>query len=648
MRTVLPGFLLFIIGLFSLLSLPAGAQLKSIVYDFDGLDIGATDIPEGEFKFGDLSYEIAATDMGRNDMVGDRCLKLALSWNSGTGSFGRGISRYIEFDRSADRFNFYFYNPSSNNQDATFDVLISDDDDQSNDFSSAADDVWKKTVTIPATTGWRFVEIPLTELIDSNPGGNGVFDLAFTGNQGMLLFVEFKFFKAAGASSNPTFFLDYINFSEGPLPRGNSEFELPAKKASDYCVLGAFTEEEIGAYHLTPLKFENQFSAGPGKKIVFVNTFIHWAYGNSTIPASMPGDAAQKLLNDGYTPILTWEPLFAGYTRLDPVQPRLSNILNGDYDSYIDAFADAVKGLSDTVIIRFMHEFEGDWYPWSIVHNDGDPNKYVNAFRKVVDRFRARGASKVKWMWCVNSDYAPYLHYNWIVKSYPGDSYVDIVATDIYNNHFPVAHPWWRSFRWQTAESYYYLAKYFPNKPLYICEVGCRERFSSENPASESKGEWFARMDKELQSNFTKVRALIFFDGAPDQNWLVNSSQNSIQSLKDNIWSDDYYFRERTPPVSVPREEEESDLIVYPNPNIGDLNIIYASNAPRENFTIRIINSLGQSVYFETQSRPANNFSRKLNIDHLPAGLYVVELWAWEPGNPEKVSLQKRRKLKVQ
>src|SRR6478672_2308671 len=104
-------------------------------------------------------------------------------------------------------------------------------------------------------------------------------------------------------------------------------------------------------------------------------------------------------------------------------------------------------------------------------------------------------------MWCVNSDYTPYEYYNWFVKAYPGDTYVSIVATDIYNNHFPQALPWWRSFRWQATESYYYLRKYFPSKPFFIYELGCRERMGSEPASSQSKGQWYAQMDKLLQSN---------------------------------------------------------------------------------------------------------------------------------------------------
>ena len=528
-----------------------GQVLKSLVYDFDGLDIGQTSLPEGDYYLNDLRYQVAANPLASNDMLGDRVLKLNLNWNAGNGTFGRGISRYIEFDPNQDKFNFFIYNPVSNNQNAILDVLIADDDDKSNNYNYSNDDSWKKSLVISGSSGWQFISIPLKDFIDSNPGGNGIFDIAFTQNKGMLLQVEFRFNKTTSVLSNPVFYIDMINFSEGDLPRGATVFDLPNKNPSDYCLLGAYDPENKGEANLIPVHVESLFPVVAGKKLKYANYFLQWAMDGTAVAKELPRSDVQTLINNGYTPIITWEPQFQGYDRLDPVQPRLNNIINGDYNSYIDAFADKIKTYTDTVIIRFMHEFEGNWYPWSISQNNLDPSLYVTAFRMVVDRFRARGVNNVQWMWCVNSDYYPYLSYNWIVPAYPGDNYVDIVATDIYNNHYPTVLPWWRSFRWQATESYYYLTKYFPQKPLYICEVGCRERKSTENTASQSKGAWFAQMDKELQADYHNARALIFFNAVGEQNWAINSSSGSIQSLTNNIWHDDYYFKAFTTPTAL-------------------------------------------------------------------------------------------------
>jgi beta-mannanase len=603
----------------------AKAQLKSLVYDFDGLDIGETNIPDGDYSYGDLTHQVSANPLPSNDMLGDRVIQLNVNWSSGYGSFGRGISRYIEFDPAKDVFNFYLYNPSANGQNAVFSVNMGDDDNQTTSFEYGSDDVWSKNISIPGSQSWQLISIPLSDFADSNPGGNGIFDMAFSGNKGALMQVEFRFAKGTGGTNTPVFYLDMINFSEGALPRGASEFDLPPKQASDYCLLGAFMQENYGENYKIPGQFESMFPADEGKKIKYVNFFQSWAIDGSTVPSYLPGPELQTLLNNGYTPIITWEPMFVGYDRLDPAQPRLSNLNSGSYDSFIDSYADKIKLLSDTVIIRFMHEFEGDWYPWALSQNGGDPSLYITVFQKVVNRFRARGVTNVQWMWCVNSDYTPVKSYNWIVQSYPGDSYVDIIGTDIYNNHYPVSMPWWKSFRWQIAETYYYITKYFPAKPLYICEVGCRERYSSENSASQGKGDWYAVMDKELQSNFHKARALVFFNGFHEQNWFVDSSPSALQSLINNIWNDEYYFKNGGVGISE-RHGYGEGLYIYPNPSTGLVMISYTSNTVKENFTIDITNVTGARIYSERIRATTDRFSKQIDLSNLPKGIYYVRL----------------------
>lgn len=598
----------------------SGQVLKSVVYDFDGLDIGQTDLPEGDYKINDLVYQVAANPLGNSDMLGDRVLQLNLNWSAGNGAFGRGISRFIEFDPTADVLNFYFYNPVSNSANASVEVRVGDDDDGDNAFSMVSDDIWVKNVTISGSSGWQLIAVPLSGLSDSNTGGNGVFDVAFTDTKGMLLFLEFRF--AQNSSSNAVYYMDMIAFSEGVMPAGSSILDIPSPVLTSKCPLGAFEGKPQGMQHLIPSDVEGFFPSVP-KKIKYVNWFLQFAMDGGTTANVFPGNEVAALLTNGYTPIITWEPLYTGYARLDPVQPRLSNIINGELDAYIDAFADTLKSYNDTVIIRFMHEFEGDWYPWSITHNGNDPTTYITAFRKVVDRFRAKGAYNVKWMWCVNADYAPYQAYNWIVPAYPGDSYVDIVATDIYNNHFPVGAEWWMSFKYKAAESYYYLTKYFPQKPLIICEVGCRERTLSENSNSQTKADWLMVMDKELQSDFTKARGLVFFSGVTECDWRMNSSSQSLAAIETHIWNDDYYF-DAGIPASL---NESAEQTVFRVSQTSDRIEIKASNlVSNDKLAVEFFTIEGKIVGNRIIQPQSNTFEMHINTSDLAKGIYLVRI----------------------
>ena len=585
----------YFLSLLLIVQLPCSAQLlKSIVYDFDGFDLGATSLPEGEYKFGDLVYEIAANPLAASDMIGDRVLKVNLNWSAGYGAFGRGISRYVEIDPTQDRFNFYFYNPVKNAQNAVFEFKIADDDNTNNTYETASDDNWKKTFTITPSAGWQLISIPLKDLTDDNTGGNGIFDIAFTQNKGMLLLIEMRFNRPTPNAGNAEFFMDMLCFTEGVMPTGSGILDLPAKTSSDYCLLGAHQKENPGEYYMIPGKFEGMFPAVSGKKIYYVNTYMQWATNGSTTAHALPGAGYQTLINNSVTPILTWEPSFSGFGPLDPVQPRLQDIIDGDYNTYIDNFADKIKTYSDTIIIRLMHEFDGDWYSWCISQNGEDPQKFVTAFRKIVDRFKAKNVTNVLWMWCPNSDHTPYRHWNWIVSAYPGDNYVDIVATDVYNSHYPANQPWWRSFRWQTTETYYYLTKYFPTKPYFICELASRERLSTELSTSQTKAGWIASMDKDLQSFFRKTRAIIFFSENKTQTWAVNTSAPALQSLTDNVWMDDYYFLPKVVGPTVLVETGIQGINVYPNPSQGKITITLPDNL--KNAEVLVYDSKGALI----------------------------------------------------
>lgn len=607
------NLILFLVLFFSVSPLHAQDRLKWVIYDFDGLNLGQTDLPDGDFRGGDLSYQVAANPVGNSDMLGDRVLQLDLNWSGGTGNFGKTNGRFIEINPAQDHLNFFFYNPSSNNKTVTFKVLIGDDDNDNNSFSSAEDDQWQQMVTVTPTGTWNLISLPLNQFTDINAGGNGVFDLGYTGAGGMFVNVNFQFSKASDSPAHEQYFIDMISLSEGNLPHGNTIFDLPGKSPGDHCVLGAYTIESETHPEQVPNVFEGVFN--DGQKITFVNWFMAFSENGSPSPNRLPGNEVSDLLNRGYRPIITWEALYNNWARLDPIQPRLNDLISGKFDSYYDAFGDKLKSYNDTVIVRFMHEFEGNWYPWSLTENAQDPALYIKVFRYVVDRVRARGASKVKWMWCLNAEPAPYRKYNWVMSAYPGDAYVDIVATDIYN-HPNLGIPDWKSFRYTGIESYYYLTKYLPHKPLYVCEVASRERDASEPASSQTKAEWELQMNKEMQSFFSKARALIFFHAIKEHDWRVNSSTASLDVIRTNIWTGDYY-RGRT--VNTEYLKPQENYLAYPNPFQEQIHLKTLEGDPAN--TVQVFDVTGRLVY-----KRENDTSGIIDLKHLKAGIYLLRV----------------------
>jgi hypothetical protein len=582
------------------------ASLVSVVYDFDGLDVGQTDLPDGDYGNGDLSYAIAANPLV-SDVTGDRSLRISLGWQSGQGEFGKATMRFVELNASADYLNFYIYNTSSSGN-AVITVVIAEDDDADDFFNGAVDDKWAKDLTIASSPSWQLVSIPLSGFYDANPGnGNGVFDAAYSNAAGMLFTVGFIFKKPQATSVSDAYYIDMICFSNGPMPVGSSATDLPF--SSGACRLGALSGSNPGQ---TPAEVEGYLP--DGKRLSFVNWFLYYSKNGST-PDEYPGPEVQSLLDNGYIPIITWEMMYQQYSRLDPVQPRLDNLLNGSFDGYIDAFAAKIRSYSGTVIMRIFHEFEGDWYPWSLTQNGKDPAKYKAAFRHVVDRFRAAGATNVQWMWCLNAEPKPYKAYNWVVNCYPGDDYVDIVATDVYN-HPDYGTPAWKSFRYTMAESYYYLTKFYPHKPLYICEVGCRERNGSESGGSQSKADWICAMNKDLQSYFSKAQALVFFSMVKEHDWRINSSTPALDAFIGCIWNSNYYGHV----VDIQKNMDALSFTTFPSPFTSELNLsIEGLNGTAR---VRLFDMLGKVLHNRIIDNPFTRF----DLAALPNGLYVIEV----------------------
>lgn len=576
----------------------------------DGLDIGETDLPDGDYNNFDLTYQVSANPTVQSDVLGDRVLKLNLNWSGGTGTFGKGITKYVELNAATDRFNFYILNPVANYASAVVDVSIKEDDNQDGVYSSSSDDSWIKTLTVPKSANWQLITIPLNSFTDANGGGNGVFDAGYTNNRGELFTISLTFHEPAAATGPETYYIDMLCFSEGALPSGSTILALPPAGATDGCMLGSFAYRNPA--DSVPVEVEALFP--PGNKLEYVNIFMPYAY-SGTVASVLPGSAVQRLIDNGYRPIITWEMMYASYPSLDPVQPRLNSITNGTFDNYIDAFANQVKTYSDTIILRPFHEFDGNWYAWCIEHNNQDPANLIAAYRYLVDRFNAAGADNVLWMWSPNSSPAPNASYNWFVDAYPGNAYVDIVATSLYNHPITGAAPW-RSSRSLLAETYHYMKKYFPSKPFYIAESGCRERYAGELPSSQTKAEWICQFSKDLRSYFSRTKGLVFFHTIKEHDWRINSSLAAKDAVKNCIWTDPFFGSSS---ASINELKDAAVFTAFPNPFLNETSIkIHRKLKP--NAFIRIIDANGREI----RTLPAKN-EMVIGADLLP-GIYLVML----------------------
>jgi mannan endo-1,4-beta-mannosidase len=152
-------------------------------------------------------------------------------------------------------------------------------------------------------------------------------------------------------------------------------------------------------------------AAEAGQTPNLVGQFVEW---NAPFDAT----AATNTLNSGALYYMSWQPF--GTT--------VSAIAAGGSDSYVTAFARAVRAFGRPVAISFGHEFNGYWYPWGT--QDTKAASFVAAWRHIHDIFTAVGASNVIWVWDPNI--INVVSYVGLKQFWPGDSYVDWIGLSGY------------------------------------------------------------------------------------------------------------------------------------------------------------------------------------------------------------------------
>jgi beta-mannanase len=251
-----------------------------------------------------------------------------------------------------------------------------------------------------------------------------------------------------------------------------------------------------------------------------VQWFDSWATGNAFDAA-----AARTLWNQGIMPHFTWEPWNTALSVSDPNQIHLRDIVDGRWDSYIRARGAEFAAAGAPIMVRWGHEFNGNWYPWGIANNGSDPALYISAYRRVHDLVVAAGATNVQWVWCFNNNSTPDASYNDPARSYPGDAYVDWVAIDGYNwGQGPSWDPsgnHWTSFESMFATAYGRARAIAPRRPVMIAEVG-----SSEDGGN--KAQWINDMSTVLRSGrYPDLKTILYFDQDKEERWSGTSSSST-------------------------------------------------------------------------------------------------------------------------
>jgi len=309
------------------------------------------------------------------------------------------------------------------------------------------------------------------------------------------------------------------------------------------CVIGMFTADSTAAFPKYGEEGIKAFESLIGHKIGSVLIYPSWQ-------DSFPTKECQMIVNQGAIPHLTWELYWPTPTTWNTMSvdsngyKAMDEVLAGKHDAYIKTFALQAKSFGKPVLVRFLHEFNGNWYMWGGKKNGGakgGPAKVVAVWKYVVDKFREVGADNVKWVWCPHGPSPDRSNESWnnISNYWPGSDYVDWFGLDAYN-WYP-KDPWGGIRPYDSFEScfralYDSCAK-LGNQPMMIAEFASGEF----NYNGTTKADWIKDSFTKLKTEYPRIKIFTWFNIKKELDWRINSDSAAYDAFV-NEMKDPYYI----------------------------------------------------------------------------------------------------------
>jgi len=277
---------------------------------------------------------------------------------------------------------------------------------------------------------------------------------------------------------------------------------------------------------------------------------------------SFPEENINIIWRHGSIPLVYWSPWDKPYDEdSGPDVFSLTNILAGKCDAYIDMWAEGAHKFGHPMFVSFCNEMNGTWFPWSGCFYGGKtpvsadapkkslgPETFKKAYRYVVDRVRARGASNIIWVFHVMNYSYPQDVWNLAAQYYPGSDYVDWLGLSVYGQQD--SDDPWVDFPPLIDWPYEEMRRLDPGKPIMLAEWGI-----GEFPKFGSKSKFIKDAFNLIKTKYPLVKAAVFWH----ERWLneddsysnlhVNSSPESLDAYRNGV-ADPYWIG--TPILSPP------------------------------------------------------------------------------------------------
>lgn len=215
-----------------------------------------------------------------------------------------------------------------------------------------------------------------------------------------------------------------------------------------------------------------------GKTVAWVYFSNNWVDG-----IKFPYEAIMTIHDFGRQPYIRMMAI-SSYERVCPDSVyTLQRIIDGEFDEELKQWAGDAKAVGFPLMVEFGTEVNGDWFGWNGVWNgvwnggaEEGPKRFKDAYRHIVDLFRAQGADNITWVFHVNAGSYPDEEWNSMTAYYPGDEYIDWIGISVYGPLTPKeGRSYWETFT-EIMDAYYpELCAISAEKPLVVLEFGVVE-----------------------------------------------------------------------------------------------------------------------------------------------------------------------------
>jgi cellulose synthase/poly-beta-1,6-N-acetylglucosamine synthase-like glycosyltransferase len=286
--------------------------------------------------------------------------------------------------------------------------------------------------------------------------------------------------------------------------KSKAALKEPDKQFVNHTFLsGIFAPQQADG--VTSVKLLKQFEAKNKVKFNIVSLYVSWG---DQPRCNVPVEVLDSVYKNNSVPMITWEPwqnLFNSNKNLkanDQEKKVFSRITSGYYDNYLERFSKQLAAINRPVYLRFAHEADNPFYPWSATGNN-TPDEFKAAWRYVHNYFIKNRAYNVIWVW---NPWKP----NAVDDHFPGNNYVDWIG--VTNLNYGTREG---GRKWYSMEQLY---TPFHNNPIFKSGLPVMLAEMGSLPSEGHQREWLTNGFKSIKNKFSEIKGFVLFNNGFDKN----------------------------------------------------------------------------------------------------------------------------------